>query len=465
MKPENDSPAIAAAARSARHLPQWMQDEVALCDLDLVNPPRVILDIGANVGAYALRCAELWPQAEIHAFEPVADNFDTLAANTSLHGNIVCHRFAVRAKAGPSRILFGDSDTVHSFIATARSTGESAVVECLAATDLPAADLIKIDAEGLEVEILLHLELEHVTALVIEFHSAADREFIREHCRSRGFELVAEYAQHNTDNGQLKFARPGTYIPAASTPTPTASKRLFLALPLVGNTPPWTVHSILCLINSAVVLAKIQLNGDDASVGMARDALTAQFLKSDCTHLLFVDSDLIFTPQDVERIASHDVPVVGGLYPIKSEGPLKWCGNTFPEAAVPHSAIPAPRLHGEQPTAPNGLQRVRYLGTGFLCIAREVIERIIDEDRAEIEYTHDIPPHETRWNFWRMGVRPTDDARRRFLTEDWFFCQRCLELGIPVYADTKVRLRHIGTAVWPLQSQLISPSEIVNPQS
>ena len=56
-----------------------------------------------------------------------------------------------------------------------------------------------------------------------------------------------------------------------------------------------------------------------------------------------------------------------------------------------------------------------------------------------------------------QGVRKTDDQRMRFLTEDWFFCQRWLELGGQVFADTRVVLRHAGRAVWPLPIQQGNP--------
>lgn len=430
------------------NFPQWMLDEVALCDLELVHPPRVILDIGANIGAYAARCAQKWPHARIHAYEPATDNFLALVGNTGNYLNVVCWQNGVRATGGEWALQLGDTGVVHSFVPGPRSTGKTETVNCLAAAALPAADLIKLDTEGLELEILTHLNLAPVTALVIEYHSVADRRMIKAILLESGFELVAESAQHGAENGQLKFARPGTYIAPAAAPTGdlrplTAAKKIFVGICLCGSTPPASVHAIARFAAHPPLNASINFDPGGGSVYMARNEQTARFLKSDCTHLMFVDDDLIPSLADFERIASHDVPVVGGMYPIKMEGELKWCGNGFP--GQPEALIEA-----------NGLQRVRYLGTGFLCIERSVIERVIALQRDEIEYTLDHPPYEARWHVWREAVRKTDDARPRLLTEDWLFCQLCLELGIPVYADTKVRLRHTGTATWPLQSQLLT---------
>jgi|GEM_PF-7011872 len=43
---------------------------------------------------------------------------------------------------------------------------------------------------------------------------------------------------------------------------------------------------------------------------------------------------------------------------------------------------------------------------------------------------------------------------RRYMTEDWQFCMRSRALGFRVWADTRIDLNHIGTAVFPLQSEI-----------
>lgn len=199
------------------------------------------------------------------------------------------------------------------------------------------------------------------------------------------------------------------------------------------------VASLVRYARNAAKGTSIAFDGTGGNVAIARNNLTWQFIQTDCTHLLFIDNDLIFTPEQVERITSHDVPIVGGMYPLKGEGELELCGNGF--------------VDRESPIQADGLQQLRFIGTGFMLIRRDVIAKMIAADRREIEYQTDAPPHGTRWDLWRMGVRKTDDARRRYLTEDWFFCQRANELGFTVWADTQVCLRHIGTAIWPLPHQ------------
>src|SRR4051812_24496223 len=54
-----------------------------------------ILDIGANVGSFAVWANMRWPGSPIHAYEPHPGTFDILEGNVRALRNVVCHRQAV----------------------------------------------------------------------------------------------------------------------------------------------------------------------------------------------------------------------------------------------------------------------------------------------------------------------------------------------------------------------------------
>ena len=98
------------------------------------------------------------------------------------------------------------------------------------------------------------------------------------------------------------------------------------------------------------------------------------------------------------------------------------------------------------------LTPVKYMGTGFLCVAKAVFEKMI----AELGDTLIFKVDETEkvgFDFWPVGVYQFKDGSRRYLSEDWFFCQRAIDLGFTVYGDNGILLRHSGNAVYPLLSQ------------
>lgn len=179
-----------------------------------------------------------------------------------------------------------------------------------------------------------------------------------------------------------------------------------------------------------------QLPGE-SSINRARNRLAKKFLNTDCTHLLFIDKDIIFDPSHLFRILEHDKPIVGGLYCGKEKG-AKWVINTIDENPV----------IGE-----DGLAEVKCIGTGFMLIAREVFEAMIANypvPHFELFYDTDNDFKMGRCcDFFHQGVWP---GTNRFLTEDWWFCYAARALGLKVYADTKCKLVHRGEVDYPIEA-------------
>jgi FkbM family methyltransferase len=206
--------------------------------------------------------------------------------------------------------------------------------------------------------------------------------------------------------------------------------KLFVALPCYGDMPAVFVRCLASLIQSPPCSLQVKLAIGDSLVSRARNSLTGDFLASDCTHLLFIDTDLIFSSEHIARLLSHNTPLVGGFYPKKQDGDLAWVCNALIDHHPPETAA--------------GLQELRYIGTGFMLVERQVFERMID---STIAYRADHTGRDEH-DFWRVGV-----YQGRYLSEDWFFCQRALDLGYKVYGDTRVILKHWGSASYPLKSQ------------
>lgn len=216
-------------------------------------------------------------------------------------------------------------------------------------------------------------------------------------------------------------------------------KSLFIGLPIYGQVDPNFFKSCLKLVAEFSVNSSILPWIGDSLIPRARNAITSRFLESDCTHLLMIDSDLIFSNEQISRIASHDEDIVSGFYPKKQEGPCQMVCNSLDTAVSPRE---------------NGLLEIKYAGTGFICIARRVFEAMIHAYRDTIEYVPDQQPGRTEWDLWPVGVYKFPNGKSRYLSEDWFFCQRAIDLGFKVWADTHILLKHSGTAIYPLSYQM-----------
>jgi len=213
--------------------------------------------------------------------------------------------------------------------------------------------------------------------------------------------------------------------------------KLFLAVPVYGAMDANFAQCLIHLMVKPPCEILLGINAGDSLVSRSRNTLTANFLASDCTHLMFADSDLIFSPEHVARLMKHNEKVVAGFYPKKDQGPIQWCCNALP---------------GNPPPRPDGLQPVRFMGTGFMRVHRTVFEKMISRYDCDIRYKSDTTGRD-EWDFWTVGVHAYPDGSRRYLSEDWFFCQRWLDLGGTVWGDTRICLKHVGIAAYPLKSQ------------
>lgn len=215
--------------------------------------------------------------------------------------------------------------------------------------------------------------------------------------------------------------------------------KLFIGLPVYGAMDAQFAQCLIALhLDPPCNEFLVSPNLGDSLVSRSRNTITANFLATDATHLLWLDSDLIFSPEHVKRIISHDVDVCGGFYPKKTQGELQWVCNALDGA-------PAPILD-------SGLQEIKYAGTGFMLIKRHVFELMIENYGRKIGYKADGSGRQ-EYDFWSVGTYKYPDGNRRYLSEDWYFCQRWRDLGGRIWGDTKIVAKHVGQAVYPLQTQ------------
>lgn len=130
---------------------------------------RTVVDVGANKGQFALLALELFPQAAVHAFEPLAEPFARLVGWSGRERRLTCRRLALADAAGPRMMHVSaqmDSSSLRAI--TRRQTAQfpgthevgvehvtaARLDEVLTAADLVAPALLKIDVQGGELEVL-----------------------------------------------------------------------------------------------------------------------------------------------------------------------------------------------------------------------------------------------------------------------------------------------------------------------
>ncbi len=152
--------------------------------------PKTVLDIGGNIGVTPVYLAQRFPNATIHCFEPVPENFALLEKNAAPYPNIRPHRVALGAADDERGIFFSDNPSNfggYSFYEAGSDSGRQVKVTVRSVESyfrdvgIPQPDLIKIDTEGSEFEILKSFApdvLSRVTWITGELHGQRDFELL-----------------------------------------------------------------------------------------------------------------------------------------------------------------------------------------------------------------------------------------------------------------------------------------------
>ena len=155
-------------------------------DIPYQHPSPVILDIGANVGGFAIWASRRWPGSYIHCYEPLPANFAILEQNLApLDNRVKLNNYAVGDPAHTRLRLGRNNCGEASFFDLGEQQTEWIEVTTKAPDVLPQAQVLKLDAEGAEIEILSGLPAIQFDAIVLEYHSEAHRRKVDE--------LLAQY--------------------------------------------------------------------------------------------------------------------------------------------------------------------------------------------------------------------------------------------------------------------------------
>lgn len=159
-------------------------------DVPGMPAPRTILDIGANVGAFAVWAHVKWPDAYIQAYEPHPTNIEAFKENVP---GVTIEDCAVYCDGRLTLWVGASNCGEHSLWPGPEQSKHWIEVEGMRPERLDACDFLKIDAEGAELGILAgYRHLETVQAVALETHSARDARVIQYMLEDVGLTLVSE---------------------------------------------------------------------------------------------------------------------------------------------------------------------------------------------------------------------------------------------------------------------------------
>jgi hypothetical protein len=163
-----------------------------------------------------------------------------------------------------------------------------------------------------------------------------------------------------------------------------------------------------------------------AAIDQGRSQMASDALADGFDELMWIDSDIGFDPDDVAKLGAHGLPIVCGVYPKKGKNALA-C-NLLPETD---------RVTFGQG---GGILEIGYAATGFLLTRRSIYEDVTRAAGLPLcnqRFGRGMTPY-----FLPMLVEDGDG--HWYLGEDFSFSERARRAGHRIYADTSIRLFHIG---------------------
>jgi len=235
-------------------------------------------------------------------------------------------------------------------------------------------------------------------------------------------------------------------------------KSLYVATPMYGNQCNGAyMQSVMNLQRMCLELnvpVEFYILFNESLVTRARNACAHEFLRTDYTHMMFIDADIVFEPKDVLKMLAYDRDVMCGPYSKKSirwdrsmEAHAKGFINTFSDAKkiesftgdffftpVPGNSVMS--LH--EPT------EILEAGTGFMMIKRETFGQF-SKTHPHLKYISDW--NTAAWHNKEMTAffdTVIDEETKRYLSEDYMFCRYARKAGLKVWLCPWVKLQHIG---------------------
>lgn len=236
--------------------------------------------------------------------------------------------------------------------------------------------------------------------------------------------------------------------------------RLFIATPMYGGMCAGVYTNSLMKLQQQLMDRRItfgyMFRYNESLITRARNALVHHFLyATEFTHLLFIDSDIGFDPDEVLKMVDADKDIICGIYPTKT---INW--NAVHYAVK--KGVPAGQLEDYQANwvinfvkYGNGDQKVELSkpfeiyngGTGMMLIKRRVFDKLKPKTK---HYTMNENDHmmasikeKKVGDYFSLSI--DKEANNVLLSEDYHFCKSWRKIGGKVWAAPWVNLSHVGT--------------------
>lgn len=204
---------------------------------------------------------------------------------------------------------------------------------------------------------------------------------------------------------------------------------------------------------------------NESLITRARNYCCDEFMRSTSQHMMFIDSDIGFNAQDVIALMALQAneedkyDIIGGPYPKKC---ISWekIKHAVDKGVADENPSVLDKFVGDYVFNPKGGQtaipltepvEVLEIGTGFMMMSKKAMQKFYDAYKDVYSYR---PDHVRTEHF--DGTREilmyfqaeVDPKTKRYLSEDYWFCQKSQEIGLKTWICPWMGLQHVGTYIF-----------------
>jgi hypothetical protein len=244
-------------------------------------------------------------------------------------------------------------------------------------------------------------------------------------------------------------------------------RKLFLAAPMYGGQCAGMFAKSVADLSSICTSNGIELRSyflfNESLITRARNYCVDEFMRSDCTHMMFIDSDIGFDPRDVLAMLAlqsddSEYDVLAGPYPKKC---ISWekIKLAVDKGVADEDPNVLEKYVGDFVFNPKGgggniridqPVEVMEVGTGFMMTRRSAFQKF---EAAFPQYSYK-PDHVRTEAFdgsreiMQYFQAEIDPVSKRYLSEDYWFCQKMISIGGKVWYCPWMKLQHVGSYIF-----------------
>ena len=245
-------------------------------------------------------------------------------------------------------------------------------------------------------------------------------------------------------------------------------RKLFIATPMYGGMCAGmfarSVADLAALCSQYGIPLQFYFLFNESLITRARNHCVDEFIRSDADHLMFIDSDIGFNPQDIIALMALQAQdpdkydIIGGPYPKKC---ISWekIKLAVDKGIADEDPNVLEKFVGDYVFNPKGGQQsiaigepceVLEIGTGFMMISKPAMKKFC-EFYPQYMYK---PDHVRTEHF--DGTREimmafqaeVDPKSKRYLSEDYWFCQKAQEANLKTWFCPWMKMQHVGTYIF-----------------